>query len=84
MSRYNAPGEILPFSDRKALRDEYVPPPIEDIVRIQQLDCQGLNIDAIAEATGLRHEDIRHVLNPEPVERGQERAGLRYQHMKAR
>lgn len=84
MTRYNAPGELLPYTDRKLQSVEYVPPPIEDIVRVQQLDCDGKSIDDIAGATGLHYEDIRHILNAEPAERKAETSSVGYSRNKRR
>ncbi len=76
------PGDLPTYSDRKAERNIHAPLAIEDIVRIQQLGCAGRRPDEIVAETGLSIEDVRRVLDPEPVERRQERAGLGYPELK--
>lgn len=75
-ARYNAPGEILPYSDKKfQTGTEFQPWPIEDTVRAQWLFAGGFNsqrewcerhsVDEIAAALGRPHDEVRRVVAPD-------------------
>lgn len=64
--RYNAPGEILPYTDRKlSAGDVFQPWPIEDIVEAQCMACDGKSVDEIAAALGRPHDEVRRVVAPD-------------------
>lgn len=64
-ARYNAPGEILPYTDRKLASDDRRPWPIEDIVSAQRLACEGKSVDEIAAELQLPHDEVRRVVSPD-------------------
>lgn len=75
---------ILPYSDRKAARAYAEPWPIEDIVRAQQMACQGKPLDEIARELGRTSAEVVQIVDPEPKDDRQERAGMDYAHLKGR
>lgn len=94
-ARYNAPGEILPYTDRKlAEGNEFQPWPIEDTVRAQWLFAGGFNahrewcephsIDEIAAAMQRPHDEVRRVVSPDVAKetKRQEMASVGFEHLK--
>jgi hypothetical protein len=58
----------LPYSERKAEREfEDAPLANADIVRIQQMSCQGRTVDQIVTATGVSRDAVIRVLTPSEV-----------------
>ncbi len=84
MTRYTAPGDILPYSDRKAERSYTKAWAIEDIVWAQQQACAGKSFDEIARTLGRTSAEVVQIVSPEPQESRQERAGMAYEHLKGR
>ncbi len=84
MTRYTAPGDILPYSDRKAMRsfNEAKPWLIEDIVRAQQMACEGKLFEEIARALGRTSAEVVQMVDPEPEDDRQARAGSGYADVK--
>jgi hypothetical protein len=84
-ARYNAPGEILPYTDRKiADGDEPLRLSNEDMVEAGQRACRGETVDEIAAAMNLPHHAIRRLVVPEiAVEtKRQEMASVGHQQFK--
>jgi hypothetical protein len=61
-----------------------LPWPLEELVRAQRMACEGHDFDAIALALGRPVSDVRRKLDPEPLARREEYAGLGYPHLKRR
>jgi hypothetical protein len=73
--------EPLPSAARRA-GDE--PWPLEELVRAQQLACEGLGFDDIARVLGRTTDDVRRRLDPDPAPTRPESANLGYPHLKRR
>jgi hypothetical protein len=85
--RYSASGDLQTYTDRKLARFDDAPLDIETIVEIQRMDCAAISRDDILKALaprGVTMEQIMRVLNPEPVERRQERANVGFADVKGR
>ena len=61
-----------------------LPWPLEELVRAQQMACEGHGFDAIAQALGRPVNDVRRKLDPAPAARREEHAGVGYPHLKRR
>lgn len=77
-------SEILPYSDRKAMRslDEAKPWSIEDIVLAQRMACEGKLFEEIARALGRTTAEVVRMVDPEPEDDRQETAGMGYADVK--
>lgn len=58
--------------------------PLHELVRAQRLACEGRSYDDIALTLGRSSEDVHRKLDPEPVARRPDFAGVRYGHLKRR
>jgi hypothetical protein len=72
----------LLFSARRPADDNTWP--LEELVRAQQLACEGKNFDEIARTLGRTVEDVRRRLDPDPVAEHPEFARVGYPHLKRR
>ncbi len=85
MTRYTASGDILPYSDRKAMRSlkEAKPWLIEDIVLAQRMACEGKLFEEIARTLGRTSAEVVKMVDPEPKDDRQERVGSGYADVKS-
>jgi hypothetical protein len=83
----------MPYSDKKAMRGNVGPPPLDITVKIQVWDSEGWSRDRIHEALrdhSVTLEQISRVLDPKAEQvdasrpRRPERANLGHAHMKQR
>jgi hypothetical protein len=75
-------NDPLPYAARRANDEE--PWPLEELVRAQQLACEGKSFEEIARALGRTAEDVRRRLDPDQVETRPEFARVGYPHLKRR
>ena len=83
-AHYNAPGEILPYTDRKLLGDEPIRMNNDQMVEAGQRACNGETVDQIAEAMALPHDVIRRFVSPDVATetKRQETASVAFGHFK--
>jgi hypothetical protein len=60
------------------------PWPLEQLVRAQQMECDGLSHDEIAVALGCTRREVGQKLDPEPAPNRQPFANVGHQHLKIR
>jgi hypothetical protein len=77
----------VPYSDRKAMRDELLPWPIEDIVAAQRMHCEGVSVEEICTALGRGRDEVMKLLSPEDAPQPRqrpERANVGFSYLKGR